>query len=262
MKSLALVVEADPAVLNIAIVRKAVHVCLSDTSTSVREAAVDLIGRFILHNADLTLNYYPLLCERINDVGVSVRKRVLKIFRDICLEQPDFPKIADLCKQMITRIGDEESIKKLVSEAFQHMWFQNIDTQKEPHRLIRRVTSIVDVVAACREIGYEWFHQLLETLMKKSDENVQITTFDTSKQIVDGLMEHMVRCEEVDAESRATTSSSSALVSTLQALEIFCKSAPQLLVPHVQLLHPYLNIKCSVSNCSPLLFAIYYLHSV
>lgn len=45
------------------------------------------------------------------DTGISVRKRVIKILRDICLEQPDFHKITEMCVKMIRRVNDEEGIK-------------------------------------------------------------------------------------------------------------------------------------------------------
>ena len=45
------------------------------------------------------------------DTGISVRKRVIKIFRDICIEQPDFPKIPEMCVKMIRRVNDEEGIR-------------------------------------------------------------------------------------------------------------------------------------------------------
>lgn len=40
-----------------------------------------------------------------------MRKRVIKIMRDICLEQPDFHKITEMCVKMIRRVNDEEGIK-------------------------------------------------------------------------------------------------------------------------------------------------------
>ena len=46
-------------------VQRAVHYRLSDTSTLMREAAIDLIGRFILIQPDLTPTYYQMLLERI-----------------------------------------------------------------------------------------------------------------------------------------------------------------------------------------------------
>lgn len=51
------------------------------------------------------------LLEYLQDTGISVRKRVIKIFRDICLEQPDFSKIPEMCVKMIRRVNDEEGIK-------------------------------------------------------------------------------------------------------------------------------------------------------
>ena len=45
------------------------------------------------------------------DTGISVRKRVIKIFRDICIEQPDFTKIPEMCVKMIRRVNDEEGIR-------------------------------------------------------------------------------------------------------------------------------------------------------
>lgn len=48
------------------------------------------------------------------DTGISVRKRVIKILRDICLEMPDFHKITEMCVKMIRRVNDEEGIKVCV----------------------------------------------------------------------------------------------------------------------------------------------------
>ena len=40
-----------------------------------------------------------------------MRKRVIKILRDICIEQPEYPKIPEICLKIIRRINDEEGIK-------------------------------------------------------------------------------------------------------------------------------------------------------
>lgn len=69
------------------------------------------------------LSIFTLFCPRhcsvivfllIQDTGISVRKRVIKILRDICLEQPDFHKITEMCVKMIRRVNDEEGIKVCV----------------------------------------------------------------------------------------------------------------------------------------------------
>ena len=40
-----------------------------------------------------------------------MRKRVIKILRDVCTTQPDFPKVNEIYLKMIHRINDEEGIK-------------------------------------------------------------------------------------------------------------------------------------------------------
>lgn len=57
-----------------------VHHSFLDQSTSVREAAVDLVGKFILLRPELIDKYYQMLSVRILDTGVSVRKRVIKVY--------------------------------------------------------------------------------------------------------------------------------------------------------------------------------------
>lgn len=54
----------------------------------------------------------------LQDTGISVRKRVIKILRDICLEQPTFNKITEMCVKMIRRVNDEEGIKVYVPPSY------------------------------------------------------------------------------------------------------------------------------------------------
>jgi 23S rRNA G2069 N7-methylase RlmK/C1962 C5-methylase RlmI len=69
MKCLCTVVEADPTVLARNDIKSCVKVGLTDKSISVREAAIDLIGRYIVQKQPLILQYYDVLCERSIDTG-------------------------------------------------------------------------------------------------------------------------------------------------------------------------------------------------
>ena len=42
---------------------------------------------------------------------MSVRRRVIKILKDICIAQPEFPKITEICVKMIRRINDADGVK-------------------------------------------------------------------------------------------------------------------------------------------------------
>ncbi|KAJ8787508.1 hypothetical protein J1605_022993 [Eschrichtius robustus] len=153
MKCLSEVVAVDPSILARLDMQRGVHGRLMDNSTSVREAAVELLGRFVLCRPQLAEQYYDMLIERILDTGISVRKRVIKILRDICIEQPTFPKITEMCVKMIRRVNDEEGIK----------------------------------VAACRDTGYDWFEQLLQNTQ---NDFMVICNVAKILELVVPLMEH------------------------------------------------------------------------
>ena len=79
MKCLTQIVESDPVVLARTDMQLGVHHSFLDQSTAVREAAVDLVGKFVLSRPELIDKYYTMLSARILDTGVSVRKRVIKV---------------------------------------------------------------------------------------------------------------------------------------------------------------------------------------
>ncbi|CAF5022632.1 unnamed protein product, partial [Rotaria sp. Silwood1] len=166
MKCLCTVVEADPTILGRNDIKSCVKVGLTDKSVSVREAAIDLIGRYIVHKQLLILQYYDVLCERSIDTGVSVRKRVVKIFRDVCLSQPDFVRIPDICSRLLRRINDEDSIRKLVLETFQQLWF----TPTSNHYEVRqRVQTIIDVLIDAQKQNNTWLENLVKEFLQTND---------------------------------------------------------------------------------------------
>ena len=142
--------------------------CLN-TIQQCSDSEVVSSSRFILHDEELIDKYYKTITTRILDTGVSVRKRVIKILKDICLEYPTYHRIPEICVKMIRRVNDEEGIRKLVMDVFQNMWFVPVrEHGREPEDdelLVTRASNITDVVVACsKDTGYEWFEQLLETV--------------------------------------------------------------------------------------------------
>lgn len=56
--------------------------------------------------------YFDKVAERIKDTGVSVRKRAIKIIRDMCMSNAGLSGFSDVTSAfiaIISRIGDEES---------------------------------------------------------------------------------------------------------------------------------------------------------
>ncbi len=179
LKCMTMIVTEDPEVLYRKDMQQGVNYSFTDSSTMVREAAVDLVGKFIIHDEDLIDKYYKTITDRILDTGVSVRKRVIKILKDICLEYPTYARIPEMCVKMIRRINDEEGIRKLVMDVFQNMWFVPVrERNRQPEDeelLVARARNITDVVVASKDTGYDWFEQLLETVSAFDYNFLQLT---------------------------------------------------------------------------------------
>lgn len=119
MKSLTMIAEIDASILKQTNVQKdfLIH------PISVREKTVDLIGKCILKRPSLINRYYGLLLMGIRDAGVSVRKRVIKILRDIVIEYPTFGKNTEICMELMKRANEDGSVRELIADAFVQMWF-------------------------------------------------------------------------------------------------------------------------------------------
>ncbi|XP_007244853.3 nipped-B-like protein B isoform X2 [Astyanax mexicanus] len=247
MKCLSEVVAVDPSILARLDMQRGVHGRLMDNSTSVREAAVELVGRFVLSRPQLTEQYYDMLIERILDTGISVRKRVIKILRDICLEQPTFNKITEMCVKMIRRVNDEEGIKKLVNETFQKLWFTPTPNH-DKEAMTRKILNITDVVSACKDSGYDWFEQLLQNLLKTEEDASYKPARKACAQLVDNLVEHILKYEEAPDDCENKGGNSNRLVSCITTLYLFSKNRAQLMVKHAMTMQPYLTTKCNNQN--------------
>ncbi|XP_023167929.1 nipped-B protein isoform X2 [Drosophila hydei] len=262
MKCLANIVEVDPLVLKRKDMQMGVNQKFLDTAISVREAAVDLVGKFVLSNQELIDQYYDMLSTRILDTGVSVRKRVIKILRDICIEYPDFEKIPEICVKMIRRVNDEEGIQKLVTEVFMKMWFTPC-VKNDKHGIQRKINQIIDVVNTAHDTGTTWLEGLLMSIFKPKENMVKLdgSTQETVKknteppqeivlacqQLADGLVDRLIELEDTD---------NARMLGCITTLHLLAKVRPQLLIRHAMTIEPYLNIKCHSASAAKFICAV------
>ncbi|NXM54553.1 NIPBL protein, partial [Illadopsis cleaveri] len=163
------------------------------------------------------------------------------------IEQPTFPKITEMCVKMIRRVNDEEGIKKLVNETFQKLWFTPTP-HHDKEAMTRKILNITDVVAACRDTGYDWFEQLLQNLLKSEEDASYKPVKKACTQLVDNLVEHILKYEESLSDSDNKGVNSGRLVACITTLFLFSKIRPQLMVKHAMTMQPYLTTKCSTQN--------------
>ncbi|CAB4309700.1 unnamed protein product [Prunus armeniaca] len=164
LRAVSIIVEADLQVLGDKRVQSAVEGRFCDSAISVREAALELVGRHIASHPDVA--------ERIKDTGVSVRKRSIKIIRDVCVSNANFSEFTKACIAIISRTGDDESsIKDIVCKTFYEFWFEEPtgsqtqffgDGSSVPLEVAKKTEQIVEMLRRMPS------HQLLVTVIKSN----------------------------------------------------------------------------------------------
>ncbi|KRZ72053.1 Nipped-B-like protein, partial [Trichinella papuae] len=246
MKCLAAAVEIDPEVLSRTIVQKNVLKKVLDQSSNMREAAVDLIGKLLNLRPDLLEQYYTVLTERLLDTGVSVRKRTIRILKEVCERRPDFDKIPEICSRILKRTNDEESIVKLICETFNSIWLTPT-RDHDPEAIMNKVVAIIDVVSIFAREGGQF--QPIETLLKALLKDVQEESSASlaARQIMRCLVEHVLVIEEKLVES-SNSNSYQRFLWCLSTICVFSKVEPRLMIPYIETMQPYLSMSCSNSG--------------
>eukprot|EP00850_Spirogloea_muscicola_P009938 SM000057S18368 [mRNA] locus=s57:218809:228803:+ [translate_table: standard] len=264
------VVEVDPLVLGDERVQRAVGGRFLDSAISVREAATDLVGKHIIGYPTFAIQYFDRVVERIMDTGVSVRKRVIKIIRDICLHQPNFPRKVEACRKLITRINDEEkSIQELVAKVFYDLWFSEpvvSAPDQEAGELESKTQHMVEVLRGLSS------HQPLVTIIRRSlmhdKSSHQMKGCSTEsgptrfrcEQMCKFLLESILKAEESTIEQADTQA-----LPYVSALHAFCTVDAALCSPSsdparfVLTLQPYLKLQESGKDTAQLLQSICYI---
>ena len=149
VKSIFQVIQADSSLMLQPVVRDAIASRFRDEAISVREAALNLVGTYVLQAPTSSNVFHNPLVSRLHDKGVSVRKRAVKIFRDILISYPSYPGRADACTVMLQRAADpkeDDGVRDLIQELFLFLWFdidsglnrqsgfQTIDFSEKSHK--------------------------------------------------------------------------------------------------------------------------------
>ncbi|ONM28008.1 PHD finger family protein [Zea mays] len=275
LRAVSCIVEADPEVLGDKRVQYAVEGRFCDSAISVREAALELVGRHIASHPDVGLKYIEKVAERIKDTGVSVRKRAIKIIRDLCASNPN-TDTTHAFVEIISRVNDEESsVQDLVCKTFYELWFEEptgshkhlvADGSSVPMEIAKKTEQIVDMLRKMPN------HQPLITIIKR---NLTLDFLPQSTKAA-GINSSMVasirkRCELIckrllerilQVEEGAANEMEIHTLPYIVALQAFCIVDPTLCIPvtdpskFVVTLQPYLNIQVDNKSSAQLLESI------
>ncbi|KJA17973.1 hypothetical protein HYPSUDRAFT_205707 [Hypholoma sublateritium FD-334 SS-4] len=123
LRALGQIVTSDASILSMPNVRRGIESHLLDSSPAVRDAAVELIGKYMIDSPEVAGDYYQKIADRMADTGLSVRKRVIKLLKSFYLITDDARRI-DIATRMVLRMLDEDdTVKDLAIKTIEELWF-------------------------------------------------------------------------------------------------------------------------------------------
>ncbi|OLY82821.1 Protein rad9 [Smittium mucronatum] len=108
LKALGTIASKNPKILALNVIKPVVKTRLRDISPLVREAAMDMLGKFIFSDMDIMKLYFKTICSRTVDKGAIVRRKVLKILKEIYYKADDFQYQVEICFLLLSRIKDDD----------------------------------------------------------------------------------------------------------------------------------------------------------
>ncbi|KAG8798144.1 Sister chromatid cohesion protein 2, partial [Serendipita sp. 400] len=100
LRALGQILSSDASILQKPNVRQAIEEHLLDNSPAVRDAAVELIGKYVVQQPQVADIYYEKVADRILDTGLGVRKRVIKLLKIFYTSTGDVSRRVDISSRL------------------------------------------------------------------------------------------------------------------------------------------------------------------
>ncbi|KAA8908380.1 sister chromatid cohesion C-terminus-domain-containing protein [Sphaerosporella brunnea] len=247
LKSITQLLSKDPTILNRTQVIPYVMKKGQDASPLVRDSAVDLLGKCIAIKPEIEGMVCKTIIERSVDTGVAVRKRSMKILKDIYLHTKKENLKVMIAEALVLRIKDNDlGVAEQAKKTFEEIWiapFYSLigddETDDAPVdispqlKLIanERVSVIVKIVQ--KDIILSALHDVIKSLLQQDNKNSS-RNFRVCKTMVGSMFDDLL--DQSDESAKAYRQS------IMQTLTVFSKADPKLFTPEqLVLLQPYIE---------------------
>ena len=238
LRSINQVLETDPSILDgDSVVVERILQCSSDSSTQVRDSALGLVGKSITMRPNLEEKMLPTVIERFVDTGVGVRKRAMKLARDVYLRNPNRQVRSAIANGLLLRVQDpDESVRELARQTMEEIWIfpfvQGEGTAAYKTSLDDHVALMVQTVKNGSVTPV--LDKVLQTILSPEAKTAK-ANFDVCKRLVASMFDLV---DNPDSDDPAAPSGRNAL----QVLMIFAKADPRLFTfEQIRLLKPHIS---------------------
>ncbi|KAF1796645.1 sister chromatid cohesion C-terminus-domain-containing protein [Mucor lusitanicus] len=219
LKAIGKIASEVPEIMDDTRIRASVVQRIHDGSPSVRDAAVDVVAKYLGRLDHVPLKLYEVVSARIMDTAVTVRKRLVKLLRELYFKLTDRDIKIDVASKLILRIGDNEvtisqlslkatqeilflPFKEIEKDGNDYMGYSYANSPKERKRKITDLTLVItgavsrlDPSVSAQNIALS---QIIQKTIEGADEKALIWYERAFQWIVDSLFGRMIKLEEED----------------------------------------------------------------
>jgi cohesin loading factor subunit SCC2 len=118
------ILEADPLLIDrTPAIKTLISGRTNDISVLVRESSLRLISRCMELTPELGAEMMPNILRRVSDESVAVRKRAIKILKDIYLRDPGVNARDQIAKALLYRTADlDQTVRELACQVIEEIW--------------------------------------------------------------------------------------------------------------------------------------------
>ncbi|EJD50599.1 hypothetical protein AURDEDRAFT_182486 [Auricularia subglabra TFB-10046 SS5] len=201
LRALGHIVTSDPDILHNAKVRAAIESHLLDNSPAVRDAAVELIGKYIIQSPEVAADYYPRIADRIADTGLGVRKRVIKLLKTMYPVSDDVSRKIDICSRLVYRqLDEDDTVRDLATKTIEELWFldgadgagKGKHAHEEKAQLLAKADVIMGVTGAFKDRQSpveDMLHRIISDKEGKEAATIRSHYTDICDVLIDGLVD-------------------------------------------------------------------------
>ncbi|TCD62425.1 Sister chromatid cohesion protein 2 [Steccherinum ochraceum] len=243
LRALGQIITSDPSTLSAPNVRNAIEGHLLDSSPQVRDAAVELIGKYMIDSPNFAELYFTKIAERIADTGLSVRKRVIKLLKAFYPITKDRQHHIDICSRLVFRMFDEDdTVKDLAIKAVEELWFHDAYSTsaakkvgshaQDKSALLSKVAVIMGVSAIFKD-RQSPLEDLLHQIMTGKSADETSSLHQRYAEICEVLIDGLVDAAELPGFT---------VVNCVRTIHLFTVAHPAVLSStHASTLLPYLK---------------------
>lgn len=203
LKSALQLIEKDPDILDRNTYALAqINQCTNDTSSQVRDSALNLLARCLALRPVLDKQVYQKVIAALEDEAPLVRKRAMRVLKEMYLRSKDDEIKISIAAGLLTRTKDaEDSICELARQTFDDIWITpGEEVQKSSDRVERmlafeNIASMIVKTAMKSDRDLLGLEQLLDHLLTKESSRQQINT-QVCKDIVTAMMDAVIDNED------------------------------------------------------------------